>query len=52
MPSRITRLPDASRAFQKKAKSDIATPKRDLDLLERRLRAARKHYEEYYAEKK
>jgi phage-related protein len=39
-------------AFQKKAKSGIATPKRDLDLIKKRLKAAREHYEEYYAEKK
>jgi phage-related protein len=36
-------------AFQKKAKSGIATPKRELDMIERRLKTARKHYEENYA---
>ncbi len=39
-------------AFQKKAKSGIATPKPYLNLIEQRLKAARKHYEEHYAEKK
>jgi phage-related protein len=39
-------------AFQKKAKSGIATPKSDLDLIERRLKAAQKHYEEHYAKKR
>lgn len=39
-------------AFQKKAKSGIATPKHDLDLIEQRLKAARQHYEENYAKKK
>ncbi len=36
-------------AFQKKAKSGIATPKQDLDLIERRLKAAEEHYEEHHA---
>jgi phage-related protein len=39
-------------AFQKKSKSGIATPKRELDLIEQRLRAAIEHYEEHYAKKK
>ena len=39
-------------AFQKKAKSGIATPKPDLDLIKRRFKAAQKHYEEHYAKKK
>jgi phage-related protein len=32
-------------AFQKKSKSGIKTPKADLDLIERRLRQAKEHYE-------
>lgn len=32
-------------AFQKKAKRGIATPKREIDLVKRRLRAAAQHYE-------
>lgn len=39
-------------AFQKKSTSGIATPKRELDLIEHRLRAAQRHYEEGYAKKK
>jgi phage-related protein len=39
-------------AFQKKATSGISTPKRELDLIERRLRTARKHYEEHHAKNK
>jgi phage-related protein len=35
-------------AFQKKAKSGSATPKRELDMIERRLKAARKYHEENY----
>ena len=35
-------------AFQKKAKAGISTPKRELDLIEQRLKAARRHYEEHY----
>ena len=31
-------------AFQKKARRGIATPKQDLDLVRRRLRAAERHY--------
>ena len=31
-------------AFQKKAKRGIATPKQELDLVRRRLRAAERHY--------
>ena len=30
-------------AFQKKAKRDIATPKQEIDLVKRRLRAAEQH---------
>ena len=33
-------------AFQKKARRGIATPKRELDLVRRRLRAAEQHYRE------
>jgi phage-related protein len=39
-------------AFQKKATSGISTPKRELDLIEQRLKEARKHYEEHYGKKK
>ena len=35
-------------AFQKKAKSGIATPKREIDLIRRRLRAAKQHYRENF----
>lgn len=35
-------------AFQKKAKAGRATPKRELDTIERRLKAARKYHEENY----
>lgn len=38
-------------AFLKKSTSGISTPKRELDLIERRLKAARRHYEENYGEK-
>ncbi len=31
--------------FQKKSKSGVATPKMDLELIERRYKAARRHYE-------
>ncbi len=33
-------------AFQKKARRGIATPKQELDLVRRRLRAAEQHYRE------
>jgi phage-related protein len=39
-------------AFQKKATSGISTPKRELDLIEQRLRTARKHYEEHHVKNK
>lgn len=39
-------------AFQKKSKSGIATPERQLRVIEQRLKAAREHYEEHYAKKK
>ncbi len=32
--------------FQKKSKSGIATPRRDLDRIEKRLKTAREHYEQ------
>jgi phage-related protein len=35
-------------AFQKKAKRGVETPKRDIDLVANRLKAARKHYGEYH----
>ena len=37
-------------AFQKKAKRGIATPKPEMDLIRRRLTAARQHYQEAYGE--
>jgi len=33
-------------AFQKKSKSGIATPKKDIDLIHQRLAAAKRDYEE------
>jgi len=39
-------------AFQKKSTSGISTPKRELELIERRLKLARKHYEEHYGKGK
>lgn len=35
-------------AFQKKAKRGIATPRHEIDLIRRRLRAAEHHYRKYY----
>jgi phage-related protein len=35
------------RAFQKKSKHGIATPKQDIDLIEARLKRARDHYKEF-----
>ena len=35
-------------AFRKKAKRGIATPKPEIDLIRRRLRAAEQHYSENY----
>ena len=35
-------------AFQKKARRSISTPKREIDLVRRRLRAAEQHYTETY----
>ncbi len=37
-------------AFQKKAKKGTATPKRHIDLVNRRLKAAQDHYEANYGE--
>ena len=37
-------------AFQKRAKRGIATPKQEMDLIRRRLAAARRHYGEAYGE--
>ena len=37
-------------AFQKKAKRGIATPKQDMDLVKRRLKAAEQHYSDTYDE--
>jgi len=37
-------------AFQKKAKKGIATPKREIDLIRRRLKAAEQHHEENYGQ--
>ena len=37
-------------AFQKRAKRGIATPKPEIDLIKRRLNAARHHYTESYGE--
>lgn len=36
-------------AFQKKSKSGIATPRRDLDLIEARLKRAKEDYEQWRA---
>ena len=35
-------------AFQKKAKRGIATPRREIDLIRRRLGGAERHYREHY----
>ena len=37
-------------AFQKRAKRGIATPKREIDLIRRRLKAAVQHYAKSYGE--
>ncbi len=39
-------------AFQKKSKRGIATPKTELDMIERRLRRAREDYEEWLQSEK
>lgn len=41
----------ALHAFQKKAKQGIATPKQELDLVRRRLKAAQEHYADTYGER-
>jgi phage-related protein len=38
-------------AFQKKSKQGIATPKQDIDLIEKRLKRAKQHYAENYSQK-
>ena len=38
-------------AFQKKAKQGIATPKPELELIRRRLKAAQEHYADTYGER-
>jgi phage-related protein len=38
-------------AFQKKSKHGIATPKQDVELIEARLKRAKKHYEENYKQR-
>ena len=37
-------------AFQKKARKSIATPKKEIDLIRRRLKAAQQHYTNTYGE--
>lgn len=37
-------------AFCKKSRHGIATPQRELDVIERRWKVARQHYEEHHAE--
>jgi phage-related protein len=39
-------------AFQKKSPWGISTPKREIDLIEQRLKDARKHYEDHYGKKR
>ncbi|MEM6521388.1 MAG: type II toxin-antitoxin system RelE/ParE family toxin [Cyanobacteria bacterium P01_C01_bin.70] len=36
-------------AFQKKSKQGIATPKQDVELIEKRLRQAKEHYSQNYS---
>ena len=38
-------------AFQKKARKGIATPKQELELVKRRLKAAEQHYEDTYGKR-
>jgi phage-related protein len=38
-------------AFQKKSKRGIATPKKDIELIETRLKCAKQHYETYLKQK-
>lgn len=37
-------------AFQKKSKQGIATPKQDIELIEKRLKRAKEHYAENYSQ--
>lgn len=37
--------------FQKKSKSGIATPKQDIDLIEKRLKLAEQYHQEQYADR-
>jgi len=37
-------------AFQKKSKKGIATPKSELELIEARLRKAKEHHDQHYAQ--
>jgi phage-related protein len=37
--------------FQKKSKSGIATPKQDIDLIEKRLKLAEQHHREQYVDR-
>jgi phage-related protein len=39
----------ALHAFQKKSKKGVKTPKAELDLIRKRLKAAEEHYEEWHA---
>jgi phage-related protein len=41
----------ALHAFQKKSKQGIATPKEEIDLVKKRLKAAAEHYKENYGKK-
>ena len=38
-------------AFQKKAKRGISTPRQEIDLVKRRLKAAEQHYRDTYGER-
>lgn len=35
-------------AFQKKSKRGISTPKQEIKLIEKRLKSAKEHYDQYY----
>ncbi len=37
-------------AFQKKSKKGVATPKNEIDLIERRLRKAKEHHDQNHAQ--
>ena len=50
----VVKLADAVyvlHAFCKKSKHGMKTPQRELDLLERRLKAALRHWEEHYGKR-